>query len=159
MKNVIITIMLLAGVLLSANAQNNKLQYWRPNDQRGMNVYETSKDDTVVFDGLKVRIGGDFAIQFQGLNQSNTADNLVELGSDFNLPTANLNVDVQLLDGVRMHLRGYWSSRNHTNDYVKGGYLQIDKLDFIKPGLLEGVMKYTTIKFGYDEFNYGDTHF
>lgn len=159
MKNVSITVMLLVGVVISSNAQDKQLQYWRPNDARGLNVYETPKTDTATFNGLKVRIGGDFAIQFQGLNQSNTANNLVELGSDFNLPTANLNMDVQLLDGVRMHLRGYWSSRNHTNDYVKGGYLQIDKLDFVSPGFLEGLMKYTTIKFGYDEFNYGDTHF
>jgi len=159
MKRVSITIMLVAGILVSAKAQERNLQYWRPNDQRGQNVYEASKEDTAAFDKMKVRIGGDFAIQFQSLNQSNSEGNLVELGSDFNLPTANLNVDVQLLDGVRMHLRTYLSSRNHTNDYVKGGYLQIDKLDFINPGFLENVMKYTRITFGYDEFNYGDAHF
>jgi hypothetical protein len=159
MKKVSITIMLLAGILMSAKAQERNLQYWRPNDQRGLNIYEASKEDTTAFDRVKVRIGGDFAIQFQSLNQSNTEGNLVELGSDFNLPTANLNMDVQVLDGVRMHLRTYLSSRNHTNDYVKGGYLQIDRLDFVKPGFLEDVMKYTRITFGYDEFNYGDAHF
>src|SRR3970040_169615 len=116
MKRVSITIMLVAGILVSAKAQERNLQYWRPNDQRGQNVYEASKEDTAAFDKMKVRIGGDFAIQFQSLNQSNSEGNLVELGSDFNLPTANLNVDVQLLDGVRMHLRTYLSSRNHTND-------------------------------------------
>jgi hypothetical protein len=80
------------------------------------------------------------------------------LGSDFNLPTANLNVDVQLLDGVRMHLRSYLSSRHHQEAWVKGGHMQVDKLDFIRPGFLEGLMKVTTITVGLDEFDYGDAH-
>jgi hypothetical protein len=142
-----------------ANAQQPELQFFRPNNKIGLNVFETSKTDTVIFDGIKVRIGGDFAMQFQGLNQSNTADNLVELGTNFNLPSANLNLDVQLLDGVRMHLRTYLSSRHHNESWIKGGHLQVDKLDFIKPGFLEGIMKYTTITIGLDEFNYGDAHF
>ncbi len=159
MKNQILTLILFAGILFSATAQDKKLQYWRPNDQRGVNVFEPSKKDTSVFDEIKVRLGGDFAIQFQSLNQSNDADDLLELGSNFNLPTANLNLDIQLLDGVRMHLRTYLSSRHHVEAYVKGGYLQIDKLNFIKEGFLENIMDYTTITFGYDEFNYGDAHF
>jgi len=106
-----------------------------------------------------VRVGGDFAMQFQGIRQSNTAGNLTKLGSDFNLPSANLNLDVQVLDGVRMHLRTYLSSRAHNESWIKGGYMQIDKLDFIKPGFLEAVMNYTSITIGLDEFNYGDAHF
>src|SRR5690606_33041737 len=84
---------------------------------------------------------------------------LVDMESNFNLPTANLNLDVQLLDGVRMHMRTYLSSRHHNEAWIKGGYIQIDKLNFIKPGFLEGVMKQTTITIGLDEFNYGDAHF
>jgi len=124
-----------------------------------VNVFETSKIDTVNFDGVKVRVGGDFSMQFQGLNQSNNANNLVELGTNFNLPSANLNLDVQLLDGVRMHLRTYLSSRHHNETWIKGGHIQIDKLDFVREGFLEGVMKYTTFTIGLDEFNYGDAHF
>ena len=142
-----------------ASAQQPTLKFFRPNDKRGLNVFETNKTDSIIFDGIKVRIGGDFAMQFQGLNQSNTEDNLLELGTDFNLPSANLNLDVQLLDGVRMHLRTYLSSRHHNESWIKGGHLQIDKLDFIKPGFLEGFMKFTTITIGLDEFNYGDAHF
>ena len=142
-----------------SNAQQSALQFFRPNNKLGLNQFETNKTDTVIFDGVKVRVGGDFAMQFQGLNQSNTADNLVDLGTDFNLPSANLNLDVQLLDGVRLHLRTYLSSRNHNDSWIKGGLLQMDKLDFIKPGFLEGIMKYTTITIGMDEFNYGDAHF
>ena len=115
-------------------AQQPDLQYFRPNNKRGVNVFETSKADSVVFEGLKVRLGGDFAMQFQALSQSNDASNLVELGSNFNLPSANLNLDVQLMDGVRMHLRTYLSSRHHNDAWIKGGHLQIDKLDFIRLG-------------------------
>lgn len=147
---------LTAGIL---KAQQPVLQFYRPNNSLGINVFETSKADTILFDGIKVRLGGDFAMQFQGLKQSNTAGNLAELGSDFNLPSANLNLDVQLLDGVLMHLRTYLSARHHNEAWIKGGHLQIDKLDFIKPGFLSGLMQYTTIVIGLDEFNYGDTHF
>lgn len=140
-------------------AQQTNLQYYRSNDQNGLNVFETSKMDTLTFDGIKVKVGGDFAMQFQGINQSNDANNLVDLGTNFNLPTANLNLDVQLINGVRMHLKSYLSSQHHEDSWVKGGHLQIDKLDFVKPGFMEGLMQYTTITIGLDEFNYGDAHF
>ncbi|MEJ2004991.1 MAG: hypothetical protein P8X57_08535, partial [Cyclobacteriaceae bacterium] len=113
----------------------------------------------VGYDGMQVRVGGDFAIQFQGLSQENDLGNTIDLGTNFNLPTANLNLDVQLYDGVRMHLRTYLSSRHHEEAWVKGGYLQIDKLDFIRPGFLEGFMSIARITIGLDEINYGDWHF
>ncbi|SMD44747.1 hypothetical protein SAMN00777080_3376 [Aquiflexum balticum DSM 16537] len=146
-------------VINTTYAQQPGLQYFRPNDKNGLNVFEPSKEDTVIFDGLKVRVGGDFAMQFQGIRQSNTAGNLTKLGSDFNLPSANLNLDVQVLDGVRMHLRTYLSSRAHNEAWIKGGYMRVDNLDFVKPGFLEGVMKYASITIGLDEFNYGDARF
>lgn len=140
-------------------AQQPNLQFFRPVGQSGLNVFETSKTDTVTFDGLKVRTGGDFAMQFQALSHSNATDNLVKLGSNFNLPTANLNFDVQVADGMRMHLRTYLSSKHHNESWVKGGHLQIDKLNFIKEGFLDGIMQYTTFTIGLDEFNYGDAHY
>lgn len=160
MRNLTIILILIfasAGVMM---AQDN-LQYWRPNDQRGVNVFETKKSDTVAFDHMRVRVGGDFAIQLQGLRQSNdlVGDTLVDLATNFNLPSANLNLDVQIMNGVRMHLRTYLSSRHHNESWVKGGYLQMDNLDFIKPGFLSGLMKVATFRFGMDEINYGDTHF
>src|SRR5690554_1080208 len=132
------------------------LQFAKPNDQRGLNVFETSKVDTIGYEGIKVRVGGDFALQFQGLDHSNKNNTLIDLGSNFNLPTANLNLDAQLYDGLRLHLRTYLSSRHHSESWVKGGYLQIDKLDFIKEGFLEGLMDIATIRVGMDEFGYGD---
>ncbi len=155
-------ITILSLILLTSSivyAQQPALQYFRPNDKAGLNVFEPSKQDTVEFDGVKVRIGGDFAMQFQSINQTNSLDSLVELGTNFNLPTANLNIDVQLYDGLRMHLRTYLSSQNHREAWVKGGYLQIDKLDFIKPGFMQGFMDVARITIGLDEFNYGDAHF
>src|SRR6185369_1945493 len=140
-------------------AQQPAMQYFRQYDQRGINVYETGKNDSVKFDGLKVRIGGAFAIQYQGMDHQNNLNNLVPLVHNFNLPSANLDLDVQLADGVRMNVRLYLTSRHHTETYVKGGYIQIDKLDFIKKDFLANLMKKVTIKIGQMENNYGDTHF
>ncbi|MBI0398136.1 hypothetical protein [Cyclobacterium marinum] len=160
-KNWYKTTLLLLTFLISGAvyAQQPALQYFRPNNKVGLNVFESSKLDTSNFDGVKVRVGGDFAMQFQSINQTNSLDNLVELGSNFNLPAANLNVDVQLYEGLRMHLRTYLSSKNHQETWVKGGYLQIDKLDFIKPGFLQNFMDVARVTIGLDEFNYGDAHF
>lgn len=116
---------------------------------------------SVPFEKVKVKVGGDFALQFQGLDHStgSISDTLVTLGKNLNLPTANLNLDVTMADGVKMHLRTYLSSRHHREAWVKGGHVMIDKLDFISEGFLAGVMKYTTLRVGLDEINYGDAHF
>jgi hypothetical protein len=122
--------------------------------------FEAPKSD-VPFEKVKVKVGGDFALQFQGLDHSTGSipDTLVTLGKNLNLPTANLNLDVWMADGVKMHLRTYLSSRHHREAWVKGGHVMIDKLDFISDGFLAGVMKYTTLRVGLDEINYGDAHF
>jgi hypothetical protein len=92
-------------VAFTGYAQDGRLlQNQRPVNKDGLNVFEAPKTDTIEFDGIKVRVGGDFAMQFQGLSQTNSGDSLAELSSNFNLPTANLNIDVQLADGLRMHL-------------------------------------------------------
>jgi hypothetical protein len=120
-----------------------------------------SPKPTCEFEGVKVKVGADFALQFQALDHStgSLTDTLVTLGNNFNLPSANLNLNAVLADGVSMQLRTYLSARHHNEAWVKGGYLTIDKLDFIKEGFLAGMMKYTTIRVGLDEFNYGDAHF
>ncbi|MBD98791.1 MAG: hypothetical protein CMO34_03025 [Verrucomicrobia bacterium] len=166
MKNTIllssIILLIFVGISKQAVAQNERdLQYFRPPGLEGVNQFETTKDSaTVPFTGVKVRVGGDFAIQFQGIDHSTeSTDTLATLGNNFNLPTANLNLDVQLADGVRMSLVTYLSSRNHSEAWVKGGYIQIDKLDFIRKDYLKEVMKVVTIKAGMDEINYGDAHF
>ncbi len=121
--------------------------------------FEEPKTDTVSFNGLKVKVGGDFALQLQGLEHSSEVDTLYELVTNFNLPTANLNLDVRLADGLKLYLRTYLSARHHNEAWVKGGYIKIDKLDFLSGGFLSGVMSVTTLKMGMDEINYGDAHF
>ncbi|WP_223241509.1 hypothetical protein [Flammeovirga sp. EKP202] len=138
------------------------MQYMRYNDQRGVNVFETTKEDTVGFDGMKVRVGADFALQMQGLGHSNSgAVALAEIHPGVNLPTANLNIDAQLADGVRVHLQTYLSSRHHNDAWVMGGYLQIDNLNFLNLNsqLADNLMDVLTIKIGQMELNYGDQHF
>jgi hypothetical protein len=152
---ILLALCLLHGSLM---AQNN-LQFMRPVNQDGINVFEDTKSDTVPYTGFKVRVGGDFALQYQGIEHSSEVDTLYDLVSNFNLPTANLNLDVQLADGLRMHLRTYLSSRHHNETWVKGGYLQMDNLNFIADDFLKGLMDVASVRIGLDEFNYGDAHF
>lgn len=132
-------------------------------DQRGINDFEPAKDTLTNFDGINVRVGGAFALQFQDIDHENSGNEatpvLQEIGGNFNLATANLDFQVMLYDGVQLHLRTYLSSQHHTETYVKGGYLQIDKLDFISKGFAEGLMDNVRIKIGHMENNYGDAHF
>ena len=154
MKNLIIT--MIVGTMLSTTIFA-QLQNYRPLDKSGLNMFETPKNTGVKFDGLKVKVGGNFAQQFQMLSHENgnVGDTLFGIAPGFNLATANLVVDVQLNDGIALKLDTYLSSRNHSETWVKGGYVQIDKLPFG----LDGIMKYSTIKVGHMEINYGDQHF
>jgi len=147
---------------LGLYAQNKRdLDNYRQPDKRGVNVFEAPKDSVSTFTDVYVRLGGSSTLQYQSLEQKNTSTEftLSELGKNFNLATANLDLDVALYDGLRMHLRTYLSSQHHTESYVKGGYIQIDKLEFIREGFMENFMKYATIKIGHMENNYGDGHF
>lgn len=158
LRNTLIVALMLIG--FSISAQNRKLDNFRQPDKSGLNVFEAPKDSVTTFNGVNVRIGGSSTLQYQDLSHENSgAVALKEIGGNFNLATANLDLDVVLYDGVRMHLRTYLSSRHHPEPYVKGGYFQIDKLDFISEGFLSEFMKHATIKIGHMENNYGDAHF
>ncbi|MCH6233136.1 hypothetical protein [Cognataquiflexum rubidum] len=170
-KNFIAT---LAFVVLSlstyAQGLQRDLQFWRPYDQRGINIFETGKNDSVAFEGMKVRIGGHFTQQWQSLSHTNTAspvlnannvnlNQLIEIGSGTNLATANLNIDVALADGLRLNMIAYLSSRHHPETWVKGGYLQVDKLTFLNVGNTDWFDKYLTLRVGHMQINYGDAQF
>lgn len=146
-----------------AYAQQAPIQFWRPYDKRGINVFETTKDDTVAYDGLKVRFGAGFTQGYQSLSHSNgLTDNpskLYELGGGFPLAQANFNIDVQLYDGVSLNLVSYMSSHHHNEFWVKGGYLQIDKVKFLNSEFFDNLWKNLTLKVGHMEVNYGDAHF
>lgn len=152
----------LAFLFVTAGAyaqQDRDLQYFRSPDKSGINVFETPKDTDVEFDGLKVRIGGANTLQFQALDHENGGVEIFDIGPNFNLATSNLDIDVQLDRGLRMHLRTYLSSRHHAQPYVKGGYFQVDRLDFVQEGFMDDLMDKVTIKVGHMEINYGDAHF
>jgi len=110
------------------------------------------------FDKVRVQVGADFALQYQILDHH--ADSaLIPLGTGFNLPTANMNIDGFLAPGIKINLVTYLSARHHNEAWVKGGYLIIDKLPFLKSEGINKVMDYLTLKVGDMEINYGDVHF
>ncbi|MDO5615746.1 MAG: hypothetical protein Q4G16_06125 [Cruoricaptor ignavus] len=150
---------LFAGSFINAQETQSIREYLAP-EKYNRNVFEDPKVEAPDVKGVKVTIGGDFALQFQALDNKTKGNvELKDLGSDFNLPTANLDVNAYLAKGVKMHLRTYLSSRHHREAWVKGGYIQIDNLDFIKEGFLGDVMKHARVKVGMNDINYGDSHF
>jgi hypothetical protein len=161
----------LSFIPASVKAQNGTMQFYRPNNEQGVNIFETSKLDTVKFNGLKVKVGGNFELTFQALGEQNTAvsyipkgytssvTTLIPLAHAFQLPMANLAVDVQLADGIRMNLTQYLASRHHEDTSVKGGYIQFDKLLFLHNDLVNEIMKSVTINIGQFDVDYGDQHF
>jgi hypothetical protein len=72
---------------------------------------------------------------------------------------ANLNIDVQLADGIRLNLTSYLASRHHEDTWVKGGYIQFDKFTFLHSDLIDQIMKSVTLKIGQNDVDYGDQHF
>jgi hypothetical protein len=159
------TLMAAIGLfMLSAYAygQQPAIQYFRYYDKRGINVFETSKTDTIPYDGLKIRFGAGFTQGYQSLTHSNglpAPSPLYEMGGGFPLAQANFNIDVQLYDGVSLNLVSYMSSHHHNEFWVKGGYLQIDKVGFLKSEFFDNLWKNLTLKVGHMEVNYGDAHF
>jgi hypothetical protein len=140
------------------------IQYFRHYDKRGINVFETSKTDTIPYDGLKIRFGAGFTQGYQSLSHSNglpdtSPTKLYEMAGGFPLAQANFNIDVQLYDGVSLNLVSYMSSHHHNEFWVKGGYLQIDKVGFLKSEFFNNLWKNLTLKVGHMEVNYGDAHF
>jgi hypothetical protein len=140
----------------------------RPNDQRGLNLFEPAKEENVPFTGFTLGFGAAFTQQFQGLGHSNTAapkvvngvnaNQLMAMGHGFNNAVANAYVNVQLARGVRVALTSYLSARHHNETWVKDGYALIDASP-IDVAPLNTLMQYLTVKAGHFEINYGDAHF
>ena len=149
-------------------APATEIQHLRPADQRGLNVFESPKEEGVAFDGFKLNWGGAFTQQFQNLTHENTAsaklvsgvdlNKLIPIGSGFNNAVANMYLNVQLARGIRVALESYISARHHQESWVKDGYFLIDGSP-IESALLDRIMQYATLKVGHFEVNYGDAHF
>jgi hypothetical protein len=173
MKTIFKKLVVVSAALLPITlmAQQPKIANFRAYDQTGINVFETGKADSVKFDGLKVRWGAGFTQQFQGLKHENTAVNnsgntvatagankLYPIAPGFMTAQANLFMDVQLADGIKLNVTSYLSARHHNETWVKGGFIQFDKVPF-KGKFWDDLMKLATIKIGHFEVNYGDQHF
>lgn len=161
-----------ALILMPANVQAQDAdtpQFFRPYDQRGVAMFESPKADTVEFTGLDISWGAAFTQQFQALEHSNESEavivdgqnvnELAELGAGFNLATANLVLDAELADGIRVNLITYLSSRHHPEAWVKGGYFLVNKLPMLQNDAIDRLMEYLTLRVGHFEINYGDAHF
>ena len=145
-----------------------ELQHFRPADQRGVNMFEAPKTDDVPFTGVKLLWGGAFTQQFQGLQHKNTAqpkvsagvdaNQLINIGHGFNNAVANLNLGVQLAQGIRINVTSYASARHHQETWVKDGYVLMDASP-IDNDYLNLLMHFVTIRAGHFEINYGDQHF
>ena len=147
------------------------IQHLRPMDQRGINMFETPKDDNIPFTGFALSFGGAFTQEFQGLQHTNTANpvmvtptgsttpvnqnQLITIGHGFNNAVANLNVNAQLAPGIRVSMTSYLSARHHQESWVKDGFLLVDASPINNP-LLNNIFKYTTLKVGHFQLDYGD---
>lgn len=101
-----------------------------------------------------------FGTYTNATNQLYTNSNqLFDLSNGFPLAQANLNLDVQLADGVRLNLVSYMSAHHHNEFWVKGGYIQVDKVGFLNSDFMDRIWKNVTLKVGHMEVNYGDAHF
>lgn len=175
MKKITINLLSLLFIILPSitmaqvQLQPSELPNWRPYDQKGVNVFEAPKDSSGVsnFNGVAVRIGAGFAQNFQALKHENTpfkdatgkvTNPLYRLDAGFGIAQANLMLDMVLADGIMLHVNTYLSSRHHNEAWVKGGYMQFDKLPF-KGEVWDNLMKNIRVKVGHMEVNYGDGHF
>jgi hypothetical protein len=144
------------------------MQYFRAIDQRGINVFETTKTPGVEYSGFKFDINAAFTSQVQNLHHRNTAvpvmangvntNQLQNIGFGFNNSTANLYLNAQVAPGIRVALTSYLSSRHHNETWVKDGYIQIDEspIDVLPLKMLFNI---ATVRVGHMEINYGDAHF
>lgn len=180
-KNSISALLVLSIGLLPAalNAQVlPKIDNMRDYGQKGINVFEDPKDTvTTPFEGIRFKLGAGFTQQFQNLKHKNpdalnndigeykappattiVGNKLRPIASGFQLAQANLFMDAQLADGIRLNVTSYMSSKHHNEFWVKGGFIQFDKLPF-EGKFWDDLMKIATIKMGHYEVNYGDAHY
>jgi hypothetical protein len=53
------------------------MQYYRAQDQRGLNVFETTKDPGAEFKGVRLDFGAAFTSQVQNITHRNTAEPVI----------------------------------------------------------------------------------
>src|SRR5215208_4271574 len=140
-----------------------RIQHLRPRDQRGINVFEPPKRDSVRYRGFALQLGAAFTQQFQGVSHENDADSvrtsavnatnanrLIGIGNGFPNAVANLYIDAQVARGIRVAMTSYLSARHHQETWVKDGYFQIDDSPF-EVELLDRLMEHLTVRIGHFE--------
>ena len=179
-KSLSALLVLSIGLLPAAlNAQVlPKIDNMRDYGQKGINVFEDPKDTvSTPFEGIRFKLGAGFTQQFQNLKHKNpdalnnnvgqyvaspgttiSGNKLRPITAGFQLAQANLFMDAQLADGIRLNVTSYMSSKHHNEFWVKGGFIQFDKLPF-EGKFWDDLMKIATIKVGHYEVNYGDAHY
>ncbi len=94
-KNSVIPLVLMLSTVLNfaAFAQRSPFRNFRHYDKRGINVFEPAKEDTIVFDGLALRLGGNFTQGFRTSPRKNSSGvPWYNMGAGFPLAQANMNI-------------------------------------------------------------------
>src|SRR5690349_11512508 len=156
------------GETKRAEVAPQTVQYYKAHDARSVNQFEPPKEEGVPYNGFALSWGGGFVQPFQMLHHSNTAvpvivggvntNQLIRIGSGFDNAMANMYLDAQLAQGIRVEMTSYLSTRHHNETWVKDGYLLVDASPWANPAL-DNIMRYTTLRLGHFEVNYGDAHF
>jgi hypothetical protein len=177
----VVAVLMLVGAAFQARAEDRipgeterakvspqTVQYYRAHDSRSVNQFEPPKEEGVPYTGFALSWGGGFVQPFQMLHHSNTAtpvivagvntNQLKRIGAGFDNASANMYMDAQLAQGIRVEMTTYLSSRHHNETWVKDGYLLIDASPW-ENKTLDNLMEYLTLRVGHFEVNYGDAHF
>ena len=124
----------------------------------GAQNFEAPKLNADEFTKTSVKVGADFALQYQAIeHEAKAPTELIDIKKNINLPTANFNISADLAPGVQLFINTYLSSRHHNEAWVEGGYLVMDRLPFLPAA--DDIMEFFTIKAGVMMPNYGDAHF
>ena len=161
----------LVATAFAASSALAQIQNVRPADQRGINVFEKSEDRHVgVQESHRFGFGGAFEQDFQNLTHTSTATPVLVAGMSTRTHSCrsarasqppwrtSTCKRLKLAQGIRVNLVTYLSTRHHNDTWVKGGYLSIDASPVDIP-ILNDVMKYTTLKIGQFDVDYGDMHY
>ena len=151
-----------------AKAAPITIEHLVPHDSRSIDQFETPKEEGPAYDGFVLSWGGAFTQEYQALHHSNTAtpvivagvnqNQLMTIGAGFDNAMANMFLNAQLAQGIRVEMTTYLSTRHHNETWVKDGFLLVDGSPW-ENRTLDALMKYLTLRVGHFEINYGDAHF
>lgn len=128
MKTKFSILKLLFGLMLLTSASMAQvqppLQFFRAYDKTGVNVFETTRVDTIPFDGLKIRFGANFTQGYQNISHSNaarailtgTAGSLYETGVGTNIFNTKLDGTGTVVSNIAVDPNVFGGYINTTNN-------------------------------------------